>query len=192
MTTAERVRDILTSSGYRELPQPLHIGALPFEFAHALVAEERALDLVIVADLASEKDERRLVQKVHSLARALDVMGSRRPLTTVLASGQPSLQTLDALSRVCRALPVGAPTGPSAEQTLRDWLAVLLPLPALDPISALADWRAEMAGNLSKTMSQDELARVVQAAEGGKAHVENYLAEQIASIVDPLLEEGAS
>ena len=52
MTTVERVLEILRQGGYRELPKPLMIGAMPFDFAHALVAEERALDLIVIVDLA--------------------------------------------------------------------------------------------------------------------------------------------
>ena len=148
MTTVERVIEILREGGYRELPKPLMIGTIPFDFAHALVAEERALDLIVIVDLAQESDDQRLIQKTHALARALDVMHSKRPMTAILASAQPSPTVLQAIGRVCRVLPVGAPSGPKAEETLRDWLAMLLPLPKLEPVSALADWTTELRKHL--------------------------------------------
>ena len=54
MTTTDRVVDILIQEGgYRELPKPFKVGALSFDFTHALVAEIRANDLVIVIELKS-------------------------------------------------------------------------------------------------------------------------------------------
>src|SRR5437868_5941602 len=110
MTTVERVISVLVEAGYRELSKPLSVASLPFEFAATLVAGERALDLIVVVDMEAEKDERRLAQKVQSLAKALDVMRSRRPLTVVLAGSQPNPPSLGALKRVCRVLTVGVPT----------------------------------------------------------------------------------
>lgn len=160
MTTVERVLEILRQGGYRELPKPLMIGTMPFDFAHTLIAEERALDLIVVVDLAQESDDRRLVQKIHALARALDVMGSKRPMTTILASAQPGPTILQAIGRVCRVLPVGAPSGPKAEETLRDWLAVLLPLAEVEPVSALADWKTELRKHLPNLRAE----RVLETA----------------------------
>jgi hypothetical protein len=48
MTTSESVVQILVGEGgYKELPRPLRIGTLSFDFAHALIAINRAKDLVI-------------------------------------------------------------------------------------------------------------------------------------------------
>src|SRR5712691_290146 len=172
MTTVERVLEILHHAGYRELVKPLMIGALPFDFAHALVAEERALDLIVIVDLAQEADDRRLTQKIQALARALDVMGSKRPLTAILASAQPSPATLQAIGRVCRVLPVGAPSGSKAEETLRDWLAVLLPLPELEPVSALAEWKTELRKHLPSSTPPVIVDHFLAASEGDKESVE--------------------
>lgn len=190
MTTVERVLEILHQAGYRDLLKPLMIGALPFDFAHALVAEERALDLIIIVDLAQESDDRRLIQKIHALARALDVVGSKRPLTAILASAQPSPTSLEAIGRVCRVLPVGAPSGPSAEETLRDWLAVLLPLPEMEPVSALADWKTELRKHLPGTMPVAISDEFLAASERGKEGVEQSLAMLIRDTVKETFEEG--
>ena len=190
MTTVERVLEILRQGGYRELPKPLMIGTMPFDFAHTLIAEERALDLIVVVDLAQESDDRRLVQKIHALARALDVMGSKRPMTTILASAQPGPTILQAIGRVCRVLPVGAPSGPKAEETLRDWLAVLLPLAEVEPVSALADWKTELRKHLPDSMPVAIVDHFLAAAEGDKESVEQTLAGLIREAVKETLEEG--
>ena len=190
MTTVERVLEILRQGGYRELPKPLMVGAMPFDFAHALVAEARALDLIVIVDLAQESDDRRLIQKILALARALDVMDSKRPMTAILASAQPSPTILQAIGRVCRTLPVGAPTGPKAEEILRDWLAVLLPLPELEPVSALADWKTELRKHLPGSTPEAMVDHFLAASEGDKESVEQALAGLIREAVMETLEEG--
>lgn len=190
MTTVERVLEILRQDGYRELPKPLMIGAMPFDFAHTLVAEERALDLIVIVDLAQESDDRRLIQKIHALARALDVMGSKRPITTILASAQPDPTILEALGRVCRVLPVGAPSGPRAEETLRDWLAALLPLAEPEPVGALADWKTELRKHLLGSTPVAIVDHFLAASEGDKESVEQALAGLIREAVKETLEEG--
>jgi hypothetical protein len=108
MNTAEQVVDILKNEGhYRELPRPFKIGTLSFEFTSALIATEKANDLVIVIDLKSDVSDEGAVRKVHALTRALDVVQSRRSVTAVLTQGQASSETVYVMSRVCRVLPIG-------------------------------------------------------------------------------------
>jgi hypothetical protein len=104
MTTLERVLSILLEAGYRELPKPLSVASLTFDFAAALIARERALDLIVVVNMDTERDERRLVQNVQSLGRALDLMRSRRPLTVILVGTLPNPDIISSLKRVCRVL----------------------------------------------------------------------------------------
>ena len=189
MTTLERVISVLTGAGYRELAKPLSVASLPFDFAATLIARERALDLIVVVDMDAEKDERRLVQNVQSLARALDVMRSRRPLTVVLVGALPNPATLGALKRVCRVLTVGVPTGPSAEQALRDALAVLLPLPHLDEMSALANWRSELDAQLPDRDKRGLINSLLPAADKGAGAVEKEFAAQLRREIAPALEE---
>jgi hypothetical protein len=189
MTTVQRVINILVDNSYKELPKPLVIASLPFEFAATLVARERALDLIVVVDSDAEKDERRLTQKVQSLARALDVMQSRRPMTLVLAGPEPSGVTLEILSKVCRVLAVGVPTGASADQNLRDGLAVLLPLPHLDEVSTLADWRAELYRQVPPNERPGPFTSLVPEAERGAQAVETKFASLIRKEIAPTLQE---
>jgi hypothetical protein len=183
MTTVQRVTSILLESGYREIPKPLVIASLPFDFAATLIARERALDLIVVVDMDTENDERRLTQKIQSLARALDVMQSRRPVTLVLVGLQPSAATLETLSKTCRVLVVGVPTGESADQKLHDALAVLLPLPHLDEINALADWRTELNRQLPPKEKAGLIESLLPAAERGADAVEALFAAAIRSEV---------
>ena len=103
MTTSESVVRILVSEGgYRELPRPLKVGTLSFDFEYALVAGERANDLVIVIELRSDTADDIVIRKVLSLTRALDVLQSKRSVTAVLTSGQATPRTVQSISRVCR------------------------------------------------------------------------------------------
>ena len=113
-------------------------------------------------------------------------------MTAILASGQPSPNTLQAIGRVCRVLPVGAPSGPKAEETLRDWLAVLLPLAELEPVSALADWKTELRKHIPESTPVALVDHFLDASEGDKESVEQVLAGMIREAVEETLEEGDS
>ena len=90
MTTTDRVVEILVGEGgYRELPRPFKVGSLSFEFTQALIASEKANDLVVVIELTGDTADDVVTRKVLALTRALDVMRSKRPVTAVLTSGQP-------------------------------------------------------------------------------------------------------
>ena len=124
LVPTERVAQLLLAAGYRRVPAPLEVAGLKFEVAGAFVGGDRAADLVIVADMAAE-GERKVVQQIDGIARALDVMRSRRPLTSVIVGPRPVGKSLDALAQVGRMLAVGEASDPA---DLRDRLAVLLPL----------------------------------------------------------------
>lgn len=121
---ADRVTTILVANGYRTVASPLQIAGLAFEVAGAFVGIDHSADLVIIGDMAAD-GERKVVQQVEGIARALDVMRSHRPLTTVIVGPRPVGKTLEALAQVGRILPVGEADDPA---DLRDQLAVLLPL----------------------------------------------------------------
>ena len=157
-TPIERVKAMLSAAGYRPVPMPLQIGSMPFEFDAALLGPERAPDLVIVIDTIEEK-EARVRQKLVALSRALDVIGSRRPLTAILAGPRPPASTIDVIGRVCRVLSVGTPVGNAGEAALRDALAVLLPLRLPVPSDAVAD----PIGELSRQIPPDTDATVREA-----------------------------
>jgi hypothetical protein len=191
MTTAETVFKILTTEGgYRPLSKPIRLGAQAFDFTHVLVAGEKANDLVIVIELTGVSSDAQVTRSVLAFTRALDVLGSKRSVTAVLTSGQADNDLVNSISRVCRVLPVGAPTGPMAEEMVRDWLAVLLPLKNPPTVEHLADWRAYLERQLENTNS--DAARFVRLAEVGKEAVEAALALEISMFADKVLEDGAA
>jgi len=193
MTTAETVCKILTEEGgYRPLGASIKIGSQVFTFTHVLVAGKRANDLVIVIDLTGASEDAQVTRSVLAFTRALDVLGSKRSVTAVLTSGQTDNDLLISISRVCRVLPVGAPSGPMAGEIVRDWLAVLLPLQSPQPVEHLADWKASLEKQLEHADAEPAVGRFVQLAEGGKEAVEAALALEISKLADKVLEDGAA
>lgn len=188
MSTSDRVVDILVNEGgYRELPRPFKVGSISFEFTHALVAGDRANDLVIVIDVKGDTADDAVTRKVLALTRALDVMHSKRPVTAVLTSGQPRSETIQSISKVCRVLPVGAPGGPDAADAVRDWLSVLLPLAEPSGVDTLLDWEGDLrkaAPNAAKGALMDAL---IGAAPQGKKAVEGVLAKAVETAVNDAL-----
>lgn len=132
---AERVATLLDDAGYRRMPQPLHVAGLDFDVAAAFVGVGHSADLVIIGDMAAH-GERKVLQQIEGIARALDVMRSHRPLTTVIVGPRPVGKTLEALAQVGRILPVEEALDPT---DLRDQLAVLLPLELPTTLSADRD-----------------------------------------------------
>jgi hypothetical protein len=190
-STTERVVEILVQQGmYRELPQPMKIGSLFFEFDHALVASERGNDLVIVIELKGGTSDEALIRKVLSLTRALDVLKSRRSVTAVLTSGPALPETVQSISRVCRVLPIGTPSGPKAADAVRDWLSVLLPISQPATVEMLADWRGDLAVEIPAAVAGPFADALVAAAPLGKQVVEDCFSEAIRAAVAPALSEG--
>jgi len=169
----DRVIQRLAASGYAELEQPVKVGGIPFEFA-AILARPDALDLVVVADTIAEPDHDRLRSRVEALARALDVVGSRRTLTTVLVGVRPAPAVTNGLARIARVLAVGTPTGDSAEQALDDALAVLLPLAV---VPAAHDQVTESWAAARAKLREDhaEAMSVIDAASAGPGSVAEAL-----------------
>ena len=189
MSTSERVADILTlEGGYRSLPKPFKIGSQSFNFTHALIAGERANDLVIVIELQGDTADDAVIRKVLALTRALDVLHSKRPVTAVLTSGQPQAGTIQSISKVCRVLSVGAPTGPDALAAVRDWLAVLLPLNQPPAVDTMLDWEADLRAAAPAAARGALMEALVEAAPGGAEAVEAVLAENIKTSVRAALE----
>ena len=129
-------------------------------------------DLIVVLDTVQDGDNR-VRQKVEGISRALDVVRSRRPLTAVLAGPRPSISVLDALSRVCRALPVGTALEAEAETSLPNWLAVLLPLRLPELSRGLADPTHELVVRLGAVAEDPIVAGLIASATQGTEEVEN-------------------
>jgi hypothetical protein len=191
MTTSESALQILIGEGgYRELPKAFKVGSLSFEFDHALVAGERGNDLVLIIELKGDTADDAIVRKILALTRALDVLQSRRSVTAVLTSGQAAPETVHSISRVCRVLAIGAPTGPTAIDTVRDWLSVLLPLSQPAAVDTLIDWEGDLRRRVPTATAGVLMDELLGVATKGREAVEEVLANSIRRYVEPVLEEG--
>lgn len=159
MTTglpAERVAALLVGAGYRKIDMPLQVAGLAFDIAGAFVGVGHSADLVLIGDMASD-GERKVVQQVEGIARALDVMRSHRPLSTIIVGPRPIGKTLETLAQVGRILAVEEALDPAE---LRDQLAVLLPLELPATLSADRD----LGGEDAFVLPNDPLAEALMEA----------------------------
>ena len=181
-TPVERVAEILAGAGYRRVATPLEIAGLKFELPTAFVGTSPSPDLIIVADTAFE-DELRILRKIESIARAMDVVRSKRPLTAVLAGPRPSSATIDSMSRVCRVLPIGT----IRTKTLTR-IAELVGCPhATELAGAKYKYRRSLDGNCGAARGASaEVAGLVDFAQQGADAVQARLHEIIS---EPLAEE---
>lgn len=176
----DRVVEVLLGAKLLLMKQPLVVASVPFEFPALLIGTGNSPDLIVVADSVTDT-EPRIRQKLDGFSRALDVAGSRRPLTAVIAGPKPSDATLEVLGRVCRVLPVGTPSGDGADAALRDWLAVLLPLRLPDANAATADSSRELAKALPAGLDDGLRKSLLDAASKGSSSVQEALKEAIVS-----------
>lgn len=190
MSTSDRVVEILTTEGgYRPLPRPFKVGTQTFDFTHALVAGDRANDLVIVIEVKGDTADEAVIRKLLALTRALDVLHSKRPVTAVLTVGQPRSNTVQTISKVCRVLPVGSPAGPDADDAVRDWLAVLLPLTQPPAVDTMLDWEADLRKVAPAAAKGPLMEALVEAAPRGKDAVEEVLADEITETANAILDD---
>lgn len=172
MTTAtpvERIVAFLLAANFRRLQMPMVIAGVKFDFAAVLVGTDSMPDLVVVADTTEEKDDR-VRTKIEGVARALDVVRSKRPLTVILAGPRPRTAMLDAIAKICRVLPVGTLTGADDEVALKNWLAVFMPL----TLPQVSDAIADPMGTLQQDVSTDDpvVAPLLAAAPQGVQRVQ--------------------
>lgn len=163
---AERVAALLVGAGYRKIDMPLQVAGLTFDIAGAFVGVGHSADLVLIGDMAAD-GERKVVQQVEGVARALDVMRSHRPLSTIIVGPRPIGKTLETLTQVGRILAVEEALDPAE---LRDQLAVLLPLELPATLSADRD----LGGEDAFVIPDDPLAEaLMEASEYGEEAVRN-------------------
>jgi hypothetical protein len=174
---AERVAEILVRAGYRRIASPLHVAGLEFDVAGAFVGVGYSADLVVVGDIAAD-GERKVVQQIEGIARALDVVRSHRPLTTVIVGPRPVGKTLEALSQVGRILPVEEALDPAE---LRDRLAVLLPLELPATLSADGDLGVGETLEFPNELLAEEL---VEASKLGEAAVRDRFHAALNSVFE--------
>lgn len=175
-TPIDLVADMLGGAGYRRITTPFEIAGLKFDFPAAFIGISPSPDLILVADTAFD-DEKRILQRVAGIARALDVMRSKRPLTAVLVGPRPSYPVIEAMSKVCRVLPVEIVPDGDLESILRNWLAVLMPLRLPEVNASIADPLNEIAKQLE---GLEEVAELVELAPQGTEVVESGLLDIIA------------
>ena len=175
MTTgmpAERVARMLVEAGYRQIVSPLQVAGLSFDVAGAFVGSGHSSDLVVIGDMAADS-ERKVIQQIEGIARALDVMRSHRPLTTVIVGPRPVGKALEALTQVGRILSVEEALDPA---DLRDQLAVLLPLDLPATLSADRDLGAVE----TLALSDDPLAvALLEASQLGENAVRDCFHEAL-------------
>lgn len=174
----ERVADILIRAGYRRIALPLQVAGLTFDVAAAFMGVGHSSDLVIIGDMATD-GERKVLQQIDGIARALDVMRSHRPLTTVIVGPRPVGKTLEGLAKVSRILAVEEAVDPA---DLRDRLAILLPLEL--PPSLFAD--RDLGTGEALALPTDPLAaELVVASKLGEDAVRTLFHTALSKILDP-------
>lgn len=146
--SVDQVVSLLQNAGYRRLNTPFILAGLQFDVAAVLVGADRSSDIVIVEDtVASTSHEIQI--RIETIARAMDSLDSKRPITAILIGPRPSSTELDAMSRVARILPVGTSSLPDQSDSLQNWLAVLLPLQLPPTGNQLADPLSELSNQVN-------------------------------------------
>lgn len=167
----DRIAAMLEEAGYRRLKSPLTIGGVVFDVTTAFVGSKTSNDLIVVADTAFEKEDR-LLRNIVAITRALDVAKSTRPLTTIVAGPRPSPATMEALSKVCRVLPVGVGHATNLEATLANWLAVLMPLDIPEPRQSVTNPLGEVELQIKDL--DPNMVHFLALAKRGKKSVEDH------------------
>lgn len=176
-----RITDLLESNGYTRVALPLTIGGLEFTFSSILLGEPGRPELVVVVDTVMPDEWRFAARRVEALSRALDLVGSHRSLTIVLAGPAPDGATRDRLRRYGRVLHADY-----GSEGMFDDLAVLLPLKLPDEAEA-----PDPVRSLREHMSSipDYLETVLDASNGGAEDVTAALLDVLA---EPFLHGGVS
>jgi hypothetical protein len=182
LTPVERVVSLLKNVHYRPLQTPLEIATLRFDAGAALVGTGHMADLVLVFDSATTPADR-IQRSVEGIARALDVVGSRRPLTVIIVGLVPSASVLADLSKSCRVLPLGSATNEPTDQAMKDWLAALLPL---DIPTTVANLESPLALLESAGEATEFSAQILNAARGGSAAVSREFIRRLESALAPV------
>lgn len=157
MSTSGPVADVvelLGQANYELVPMPGPIAGIRFDFA-AVLAAPASLDLIAVVDLVVDTDRGDVGRRIEALARALDLVRSRRSLTVVFVGVWPGRELIQRVARVARVL---APGRPGDLASLRHALAVLVPLElGSESAEARSPWpsaRAELLAAHSPEASQ--------------------------------------
>ncbi|WP_182376730.1 hypothetical protein [Nocardioides sp. WS12] len=177
MSGIDTVLGVLESNGYKRLPKPLTVAGTQFEFEAAVSGTDKSQDLVIVA--SRELPPRRLLRLVAVLARSLDVMNSRRPVTVLILGSIGPTEKAE-LERHARILVLGT-NEPTIEE-VRHAASVLLPLSLPSVSVAGRDPISEVFEILSVQLTDEHVA-LIRSAAGGAAHVETALRKYVNAAV---------
>lgn len=192
--------------GYTDLPTPLKIAGVQFDFTAAMRGRDgRALDLILLVDTNTgefgDRDGGRVRQRVEALSRALDVTGSRYVVTVILA-GAVLADGVESLSEICRVLSVegieldanGAPKDKTAAQQLDDRVRVLLPLtlPPLpeEPQVGILSTMDQLIKVLPSSTSKALVDAAIGASAAGELAVTEAVSEVIGAVFKREDEEG--
>ncbi len=180
-----RVVEYLKPSGYRQLPSPLLISGMTFDFPAILVGPENTSDIVLVADTV-ETDNNIILRQVLGVGRALDIARKSNPLTTIIVGPRPKQSIITAMMSTCRVLPIGALSSENPEKVLTNWLAILTPL-AQEEQNVTADPLGELILAVSKL--RNDVADIANVAIEGSGAVEEAMNNLIIKDLDGVLEE---
>lgn len=179
----KRAQELLAEAGLRPLTPPVMVAGVPFEFS-AILTADASLDLVVLVDTVEDGPEEEARREIGGLARALDVAGSRRPLTVALIGPRWSEVTERAMARVARVLVCEVVVDDDAKATLRDALAVLLPLILeMSPDEPTESW-ANVRAQLEEEAGGPDLADLLGAAPRGASRVHDALVRFLAGPVE--------
>jgi len=172
-TPVGRVVELLAGAEYQRLAVPLKVGSLYFKFAAGFIGTGVSPDLVVVVDTVADS-EVRAQQQVEGLARTLDSLASRRPLTLVVAGPRFSDSVAQVVSRVSRVLYADDASDASR---LNDALAVLLPLTLPEHLVLGTGFDSDVEAVL---VSEDAMEReLLDASLSGENEVSAVLFEWI-------------
>lgn len=182
-TPVDQVVSHLELAGFKRLKMPFEIASLEFNFPAVLISEGNDADLVVVADTVSEKDVM-IQEKLEGIVRALDIMGSTRSITAVVAGPRPSHQVLEDISRVCRILPIGDTADATLEAALNNWLRVLTPLKITEIQSQTSDALERLTE--SKSAPSPILRKLLRASFQNPDDVTEAVRSYLQTALEPL------
>ena len=182
LSPVQKVVNHLEQSGYKKLPNTLQLASLSFEFPAVVVSADSQSDLVIVVDTI-DNDDNKLREKIEGVARALDVLRSKRSITTVVVGRRPDNDILNDISRYCRVLPLGAEDGACFETSLVNWLRVLTPLSLNELSFEVRDPKASLSAAAAE-MDDEVFQRLIDA----NFHAADDVTELVADYFDKALQ----
>lgn len=182
----ERVASFLETNGFRQLPTPLVINQIKFDFPAVLDGKGKTSDLILVVDTAVTEDKA-IVRSVLGVARALDIARANNSITTVVVGPRPQREYLDDLKSVSRVLPIGSVTDEPDKGKLSNWLAVLMPLGETNTAETIQDPQVTLQKQI--TDLPDELKALATRARHGSASVEASVRKLVENALKPVWED---